>query len=99
MVSPLWRPVGQFGTFTMPAGAGEDRNMDERAGKEQPSLLMVDEAAQFLRVDAKTVYRLIDQNELKAALIGRVYRIERKDLLDFVQKSKIRVQKAPKKKY
>lgn len=74
-------------------------HLEENVATEQSSLLTVEEAAQFLRIDTKTVYRLIDQNELKAALIGRVYRIERKDLMEFIQKAKIKVQKAPKKKY
>lgn len=65
---------------------------------DQP-LLTVDEAAKFLKVDPKTVYRLINDNELKAVLIGRVYRIDPKDLQDFLRLSKIKVQKAPKKKY
>ncbi len=63
------------------------------------ALLTVDEAARYLRVDPKTVYRLINSNELKAVMVGRVYRIEGKDLLDFVRQSKIKVQQAPKKKY
>jgi excisionase family DNA binding protein len=65
----------------------------------EPKLLTVEEAAKILRVDPKTVYRLISDNELKAALIGRVYRIDVKDLDDFIHKSKIKVQKAPKKHY
>jgi len=65
----------------------------------QSGLFTVEEAAGYLRVDPKTVYRLISNKELKAVLIGRVYRIEIKDLQDFIQKSKIKVQRAPKKKY
>lgn len=63
------------------------------------ALLTVDEAAAYLRVDPKTVYRLINSNELKAVMVGRVYRIEGRDLLEFVKQSKIKVQQAPKKKY
>lgn len=63
------------------------------------ALLTVDEAAEYLRVDPKTVYRLINGNELKAVMVGRVYRIEGKDLLDFIKQSKLKVQQAPKKKY
>ncbi len=65
----------------------------------QDRLLTVEETARYLRVDPKTVYRLINDNELKAALIGRVYRIEMKDLQDFIRKSKIKVQNAGRKKY
>ena len=65
----------------------------------ETELLTVEEAAKFLRVDPKTVYRLINKNELKAVAVGRIFRIEKKDLLDFIEKSKIKVQKAPRKKY
>ena len=36
---------------------------------------------------------------IKAAAIGRVYRIEMKDLEDFIQKQKLKVQRAPKRSY
>ena len=61
-------------------------------------ILTVEEAARYLRVDPKTVYRLIAESELKAALVGRVYRIEMKDLENFLNESKIKVQRAAKKK-
>ena len=66
---------------------------------EPTPLLTVEAAARFLRVDQRTVYRLINDNELKAVLIGRVYRIEDTDLREFVEESKIKVQRSAKKKY
>jgi len=65
----------------------------------QPQLMTVEEAAALLRVDPKTVYRLINNNELKAVLIGRVYRIDSTDLDDFLRRAKLKTQRAPKKKY
>lgn len=65
----------------------------------QPQLMTVEEAAALLRVDPKTVYRLINNNELKAVLIGRVYRIDSVDLDDFLRRAKLKTQRAPKKKY
>lgn len=65
----------------------------------QPQLMTVEEAASVLRVDPKTVYRLINNNELKAVLIGRVYRIDSTDLEDFLRRAKLKTQRAPKKKY
>ena len=62
-------------------------------------LMTVEEAAALLRVDPKTVYRLINNNELKAVLIGRVYRIDSVDLDDFLRRAKLKTQRAPKKKY
>jgi excisionase family DNA binding protein len=61
--------------------------------------MTVEEAAALLRVDPKTVYRLINNNELKAVLIGRVYRIDSTDLDDFLRRAKLKTQRAPKKKY
>lgn len=65
----------------------------------EPQLLTVEEAAEILRVDPKTVYRLINNDELKAALFGRVYRIDRSDLNEFLEQAKLKTQSSPKKKY
>lgn len=64
---------------------------------EASRLLTSEEAAEYLRLDTKTVYRLIDDNRLKAALIGRVYRIDMKDVREFLRQSKSKVQSASKK--
>jgi excisionase family DNA binding protein len=61
--------------------------------------LTVDETTRYLRVDPKTVYRLISGIQLKAAMVGRVYRIQKMDIQDFVRKSNIQVQQAGRKKY
>lgn len=61
--------------------------------------MTVEEAAERLRVDPKTVYRLINMGELKAILIGRVYRVEEEDLDEFKQQAKLKTQRLPKKKY
>lgn len=63
------------------------------------NLMTVENAAAVLKVDPKTVYRLINDGQLKAAAIGRVYRIDEEDLHDFIQKSKLKVQRAPKRSY
>lgn len=62
-------------------------------------MMTVEEAAEYMKVDPKTVYRLINDKELKAAAVGRVYRIYLRDLEDFLQKSKLKVQRAPKRSY
>lgn len=53
-------------------------------------LLTIDEAAAFLGVDYKTVYRLICAGDLPAAKVGRVYRISPGDLTDWFEASKAR---------
>ena len=59
----------------------------------------VEEAAKLLKVDPKTVYRLINSGALKAAAVGRVYRIEGADIIDYIRESKIKVQSSKKKNY
>jgi len=70
-----------------------------RMTKTPTNLMTVEEAAAYLKVDPKTVYRLINDKEIKAFLVGRVYRFEMKDIEDFVQKSKLKVQRAAKRSY
>jgi excisionase family DNA binding protein len=49
----------------------------------QPEFLTVDEAADLLRVDRKTVYSMIDRRELPGARkVGRVLRVHRRTLID-----------------
>lgn len=54
-------------------------------------LLSLEEAAKILRVDYKTVYRLVRNGELPAAKIGRVYRLERRDLQAYLESAKEKV--------
>lgn len=50
-----------------------------------PQFVTVHEAAQFLRVSAMTVYRLIDSGDLKSVRIGRNIRIHVADLDDYLK--------------
>lgn len=68
-------------------------------GTARSGFLTVEDAAAMLKVDPKTVYRLINEGNLKAFAVGRVYRIEESDLDDFVRQSKLKVQRAPKRSY
>ena len=67
--------------------------------KTTPQLLTVEEAAAFLKVDPKTVYRLINDKTLRAFAVGRVYRIDMSDIEDFMEKSKLKVQRSAKRSY
>ena len=53
-----------------------------------PPYLTVEEAAERLGVDYKTIYRLIRSGEIPAGKIGRVYRILESDLDAYFQKQK-----------
>ena len=50
--------------------------------------LSIEEAAERLSVDYKTIYRLVRAGEIPAARIGRVYRIKGSDLDEFFERSK-----------
>ncbi|MGH9169827.1 MAG: helix-turn-helix domain-containing protein [Acidimicrobiales bacterium] len=45
--------------------------------------------AEYLGLNARTVYRLIDEGELVAHKFGRVIRIQEADVLAFIERSKI----------
>lgn len=51
-------------------------------------LLTLEEAADVLGVDYKTVYRLVRAGELPAGKVGRVYRIAPHDLQEYFESTK-----------
>lgn len=51
-------------------------------------LLSLEQAAEILGVEYKTVYRLVRAGKLPAGRIGRVYRIKREDLDTYFEDSK-----------
>jgi excisionase family DNA binding protein len=61
------------------------RSDDSRSGSALPVVLTVDEAAELLRVDRKTVYESIRRGELPGVVrLGRSIRIGRGALLEFL---------------
>lgn len=62
-----------------------DGSDDPRPGSALPVVLTVDEAAEILRVDRKTVYESIRRGELPGVVrLGRSIRIGRGALLQFL---------------
>lgn len=55
-----------------------------------PSWLSVQAAAAELEVTTRTIYRFINDGKLAAYRIGRVYRIKRTDLEDFLNGAALR---------
>lgn len=47
------------------------------------------EAARYLGVNTRTLYRLIDEGDLPAYKLGRVIRLQERDVVDFVERSRI----------
>jgi excisionase family DNA binding protein len=61
------------------------RSDDSRPGRALPVVMTVDEAADLLRVDRKTVYESIRRGELPGVVrLGRSIRISRGALLEFL---------------
>jgi excisionase family DNA binding protein len=57
-------------------------------GFDMEKLLSIEEVAEILGLEYKTVYRLIHNGELPAAKVGRVYRIYKADLEAFLERQK-----------
>ena len=45
--------------------------------------------AEYLGVNTRTVYRLIDERELPAYKFGRVIRLKEADVVNFIERSRI----------
>ena len=48
------------------------------------------EAADYLGVNTRTLYRLIDEGDLPAYKLGRVIRLQESDVLAFVERARIK---------
>jgi excisionase family DNA binding protein len=51
-------------------------------------LLTTDEVVSYLRVNARTVYRLIQSGDLPAVRVGRQWRIRRNDLNEWLERGR-----------
>jgi len=51
-------------------------------------LLTVNEAAKILRLNSETVARYIREGKISAVKFGRVWRVEEKDLEEFIRERK-----------
>ena len=51
-------------------------------------LLTVNEAAKILRLNSETVARYIREGKISAVKLGRVWRVEEKDLEQFIRERK-----------
>jgi excisionase family DNA binding protein len=65
---------------SLDAGSGQD---DQGRWMGTPAV------AEYLGVNPRTVYRLIDEGELPAYKFGRVIRLRERDVADFVARSRI----------
>ena len=50
-------------------------------------ILTIEEAAELLKLSTKTIYRMVRENKLKASKIGRVWRIKKSDIDDYLSQN------------
>jgi len=55
-------------------------------------MLSIEDVADVLGLEYKTVYRLVKSGEIPAARIGRVFRMTRADLEAYLERQKLKVQ-------
>ena len=61
---------------------------DTNGGTRLPSFLTTDEVLSYLKVNPRTIYRLIRSGELPAIRIGRQWRFRRSDLDDWLERQR-----------
>jgi excisionase family DNA binding protein len=59
---------------------------DTNGGHKLPSFLTTEEVLQYLKVNPRTIYRLIRAGELPAVRIGRQWRFRQSDLRDWIER-------------
>ncbi|MEW6228573.1 MAG: helix-turn-helix domain-containing protein [Bacillota bacterium] len=53
--------------------------------QEWPEVMSVPEAARYMRLDGRTVRKLISEGKIRAARAGRVWRVAKKELDRFLR--------------
>ena len=59
-----------------------------------PDVLTVKEAREILRIGMNNMYHILQSGELKSIKIGRIYKIKKEDVIEYInRKSKEKVKK------
>lgn len=74
----------------MPAPAEEAPNPQPTQRSDRPLLLTVEEAAEHLTVSVRTIKYLISDGKLPFVKIGRVTRVDARDIDDYIDRSRRR---------
>jgi excisionase family DNA binding protein len=61
---------------------------DTNGGTQLPSFLTTEEVLGYLKVNPRTIYRLIRSGDLPAIRIGRQWRFRRSDLNDWIDRQR-----------
>ena len=56
-----------------------------RRKAEEPEVLTTPEACEFLRIDKRTYYDLVESGQIKARRLGRGYKVLKKTLVEFME--------------
>ena len=54
-----------------------------------PELLTLVQLAELLQVSKSTVYRLVEQREIRFYKVGGCLRFDKKDILDYLERNKV----------
>lgn len=52
---------------------------------EYPEVMTAEQAAEYLQITVRTLYKLIDSKQLPAAKVGRVWRFRKADIDTFLE--------------
>ena len=64
---------------------------DTNGGIELPPFLTTEEVLGYLKVNPRTIYRLIRSGELPAIRVGRQWRFRRSDLMEWLDRQRSQV--------
>lgn len=54
------------------------------AQNEYPEILTLEQTAEYLQVTYRTIQKLVDSGDLKASKIGRIWRVRKQDIEDYL---------------
>jgi excisionase family DNA binding protein len=60
----------------------------DTSGDNPRRLLTTEEVVSYLRVNSRTVYRLIQSGDLPAVRVGRQWRVRRSDLYEWLERGR-----------
>lgn len=58
----------------------------ENAFKEYPDILSIPQLRDMLQIGKNTAYELLSTNEIKSIRIGRIYKIPKQNVIDYINR-------------
>ena len=53
-----------------------------------PDVMTIKQAAEYLQLHYQTVYEKIKNKEIPASKVGRVWRVQKKDVIEYLERQK-----------